>query len=209
MRHRHVLIADDEETTRYILHTTLVHWGYDVTVCKSGTEAYRLLREADAPRLALLDWMMPGMDGVEICSELRKDRSTGARYMILLTTRSNKEDLIEGLRAGADDYVTKPFHMGELKARLLVGTRVLSLNAELMERVTELTAAVERVKRLEGLLPICSYCKAVRNDQDYWERVDHYFTEHASVRFTQTTCPSCEERLGDAVKRSTEEAWTR
>ncbi|MBI5537523.1 MAG: response regulator [Deltaproteobacteria bacterium] len=191
MRNRQVLIADDEETTRHILHTTLIHWGYDVTVCKDGAEAYRILRDPASPPVALLDWNMPGMDGVEICGELRKERDTATKYLVLLTTRSNKEDLVEGLRSGADDYVTKPFHMGELRARLLVGTRVVSLHSELAQHITELTAALDKVKRLEGLLPICAYCKSVRRDKGYWEQVDKYFSEHSSVRFTHTICPSC------------------
>lgn len=196
MRNRRVLIADDEDTTRYILHTTLLHWGYEVTVCKDGAEAYRTLREADAPPIALLDWMMPGMDGIEVCAELRKARETATRYLVLLTSRTHKQDVIEGLRAGADDYVTKPFHMGELRARLMVGTRVVGLHLDLARNVHDLSAALDRVKHLEGLLPICSYCKSVRNDRDYWQRVDQYFSEHADVRFTQTICPSCEAKLG-------------
>ena len=194
MRNRQVLIADDEETTRHILHTTLIHWGYDVTVCSDGSEAFRILRDPGSPPVALLDWNMPGMDGPEICTELRKERETATKYLVLLTTRSAKEDLVEGLRAGADDYVTKPFHMGELRARLLVGTRLVSLHIELAQHIGDLTAALAKVKRLEGLLPMCAYCKSVRKDKDYWEQVDQYFTEHSSVRFTQTICPSCMQK---------------
>jgi len=207
MRHRKVLIADDDDTTRHILHTTLVQWGYEATVCKDGAEAFRSLREADAPPIALLDWMMPGMDGIEICSELRKEQTTATRYLILLTTRSNKEDVIEGLPAGADDYVTKPFHMGELRARLIVGTRVVSLHASLADQISELTGALERVKHLEGLLPICSHCKSVRDDHNYWKRVDQYFSEHSDVKFTQTICPVCQKKR-DELAQTESEFWT-
>ncbi|MBI5531699.1 MAG: response regulator [Deltaproteobacteria bacterium] len=125
---KRVLVADDEETTRLILHSTLVHWGYDVTVCEDGEEAYRLLNQEGSPDVALLDWMMPGMDGVSLCRELRKRERTANKYLILLTTRTEKEDLVQGLQSGADDYVTKPFDMRELKERLLVGQRTASFS---------------------------------------------------------------------------------
>jgi DNA-binding response OmpR family regulator len=152
MRNRQVVIADDDQTTRHVLQTTLVHWGYNVTMCKDGAEAFRLLREPGSANIALLDWMMPGMDGVEICAELRKEKETASKYLILLTTRSDKEDLVEGLRSGADDYVVKPFHMGELRARLQVGTRVVTLHSQMSQHASELAAALDRVRKLEALL---------------------------------------------------------
>jgi len=150
MRHRHVLIAEDEETSLHLLKTTLVHWGYEVQVCRSGIDALQVLEQPDSPEIALLDWMMPGLEGIDVCRELRKTASGAAKYLILLTTRSDKEALIQGLRAGADDYVVKPFHLGELRARLLVGTRIVSVHQELEEKVAELTTALEARRHLDG-----------------------------------------------------------
>lgn len=150
MRHRHVLIAEDEETSLQLLKTTLVHWGYDVQVCRNGVDALQALEQPDSPEIALLDWMMPGLEGIDICRELRKTTAGATKYLILLTTRADKEDLIQGLRAGADDYVIKPFHLGELRARLLVGTRIISVRQELEEKVAELTTALEARHHVDG-----------------------------------------------------------
>src|SRR3989442_1178670 len=116
-----VLIADDEPVSRRHLEAALVSFGYDVVVTKDGQEAWQALRE-EAPPLAVLDWMMPGMDGIEICRRVRETPEITATYIILLTVKG-EEHLVEGLRAGADDYITKPFDPAELEARLQVGAR--------------------------------------------------------------------------------------
>ncbi len=150
MRHRNVLIAEDEETAFRLLRTTLVHWGYEVQGHRNGVDALRALERPDSPSIALLDWMMPGLEGIDVCRELRKTPEGATKYLILLTTRGAKDDLVEGLRAGADDYVVKPFHLGELRARLLVGTRIVALQQDLSEKVAELTAALDTVRILES-----------------------------------------------------------
>lgn len=150
MRHRHVLIAEDEETSLHLLKTTLVHWGYEVQACRNGIDALQALEQPDSPEIALLDWMMPGLEGIEICREVRKTAAGAGKYLILLTTRSDKDDLIQGLRAGADDYVIKPVHLGELRARLLVGTRIVSVRQALEEKVAELTTALEARRHVDG-----------------------------------------------------------
>ena len=104
-----VLIADDDDVLRHILEATLVKWGYEVVVARNGLEAWRLLQSNDAPKLAILDWIMPGMDGVEVCREIRKREDRPYIYLLLLTSKHKKEDVIAGLEAGADDYIPKPF----------------------------------------------------------------------------------------------------
>lgn len=127
-----VLIADDDVISRRVLEATLAKWSYEVVVTCTGTEAWEILQRPDTPRLAILDWMMPGMDGIDICRRLRQRAQEPYIYILLLTARSRKEDVIVGLESGADDFLTKPFHPYELQARLRAGIRILDLQAELI-----------------------------------------------------------------------------
>lgn len=129
-----ILIAEDDSISRRILEATLVKWGYDVTVTRDGDEAWDALKHPDAPNLVILDWMMPGMDGVDICRRIRTRISNdySYTYVILLTTKGQKGDIIEGMEAGADDYITKPFDAGELRVRLHAAERMLDLESKLL-----------------------------------------------------------------------------
>jgi len=127
-----ILIAEDEPVSRRLVEATLTKWGYDVVAARDGSEAWQHLQADDAPQLAVIDWMMPGMDGVQICHEVRKLAREPYTYIILLTGKNTQEDLIQGLEAGADDYLAKPFDPQELKVRLRAGKRILDLQAELI-----------------------------------------------------------------------------
>jgi len=127
-----ILIADDDQVNRLILETFLKKWGYDVVTVQEGREAWKLLQQSDAPRMAILDWMMPGMDGVHLCREIRKREQDLYTYLILLTAKDHKKDVQEGFEAGADDYITKPFDSSELKSRLRAGFRILELQEQLV-----------------------------------------------------------------------------
>jgi CheY-like chemotaxis protein len=129
-----VLIAEDDRVSRRLLERKLESWGYDVISCSNGAEAWQKLHGDCAPRLAILNWMMPGMDGVEVCREIRKQSQPGYLYIVLLTARDSKKDIIEGIEAGADDYITKPFNPHELKVRIRAGRRILEMQHELMQR---------------------------------------------------------------------------
>jgi phosphoserine phosphatase RsbU/P len=192
-----VLIAEDETVSRLKLSAVLRKRGFDVTEVGDGEAAWQALQAPEPPPLAVLDWMMPGVEGVELCRRVRAAPALRLLYVILLTSRGEKAHIVEGLRAGANDYVTKPFDAEELQARLNVGVQVVTLQQELARRVGELEEALGRVNQLQGLLPICSYCKKIRDDHDYWHQVESYVTEHTRARFSHGICPGCFE---DVVK---------
>jgi sigma-B regulation protein RsbU (phosphoserine phosphatase) len=129
-----ILIAEDDRISRRLLERKLTSWGYEVVTCCNGVEAWQALHRENAPSLAILNWMMPGMDGVQVCKEIRRQKNPAYTYIILLTARDRKRDIVEGIEAGADDYVTKPFNPHELKVRIRAGRRILDMQAELMQR---------------------------------------------------------------------------
>ncbi len=128
-----VLVADDSPVSRRLLEAVLRKWGYEVVTVASGTGAWEILQQEDAPRLAILDWMMPGLSGPEVCSLVRRQPKRHYTYLILLTSRHEKEDLIAGMESGADDYLVKPFDNNELKVRLGPGRRIVELQSELLK----------------------------------------------------------------------------
>ncbi|MGA7143332.1 MAG: response regulator [Desulfobacterales bacterium] len=142
-----ILIAEDNPTSRRILEAILVKWNYEVISARDGNEAWEKLQGNDPPRLMILDWMMPGKNGVELCRELRSRDNVAPMYIVLLTARDDKNDIVEGLSAGADDYIAKPFNKDELRARIDVGRRMVELQDALIEReklqvIFEMTGAI-------------------------------------------------------------------
>ncbi len=190
-----ILIAEDDVVSRRMLQVFLLRWGYEVVIATDGAEAWRVLESGDAPKLAILDWMMPVMDGIEICRRVRLLPRASPAYLILLTARGGNQDIVRGLDAGADDYVTKPFSREELRARIHVGVRVVELQTNLADRVNELERALAGVNQLQGLLPICSYCKKIRDDRNYWQQVEGYISAHSEAQFSHGICPDCYENI--------------
>jgi CheY-like chemotaxis protein len=186
-----VLVADDEAIFRRMVRSVLVGAGHAVVEAGAGDEALALLTAVDAPPMAILDWMMPGLDGVDLCRAVRAHVGRVSPYLILLTSKDRREDVVSGLDAGADDYLTKPFDSGELRARVHVGQRILGLQQALADRVVALEEALAQVKQLEGLLPICAWCHKIRDDGNYWQSVERYVSERSDARFTHTICPDC------------------
>ena len=170
-------------------------WGYEALEFADGVEAWRAIEAGDAPELALLDWILPGMDGAEICRRVRADPRLRAMYLILVTVRGGQADIVEGLEAGADDYVSKPFDPAELRARLQAGVRIVDLESALRDRVRELEDALSHVRQLQGLISICSYCKKIRETEDYWQNLESYFSARSDATFSHGICPSCFETL--------------
>ncbi len=189
------LVADDDRIAAAVLAQTLKRWEFDVTVVADGTEAWSYLQSAKEPTLAVLDWMMPGLDGAEVCRRVRQEMPLANMYLVLLTSLESRSHVVAGLDAGADDYLTKPFDPEELRARVHVGVRVITLQEKLAERVTELQAALANVKQLHGLLPICSYCKRIRGDDQYRQQVESYIADRSDAQFSHGICPPCYAKL--------------
>ncbi|HMG34321.1 MAG TPA: response regulator transcription factor [Blastocatellia bacterium] len=186
-----VLIADDDPTSRRLLESTLSKWGHKVVSACNGDEAWHELQQSGAPRLLILDWMLSEVDGLELCRRIRSREDLRPRYVLLLTTEHAHANVAMGLEAGADDYVGKPVDSQELHSRLGVGIRMLALHEELTSRVSELEEVLVRVRQLQGLLPICSWCKRVRVDHNYWQQVESYLSRLAAVEFSHGICPDC------------------
>ena len=153
------------------------------------------MQQENSPKLMILDWTMPYIEGPELCEMLRnkEGESTNPAYVILLTAHSSKDRIVTGLEAGANDYITKPFDESEFRARINVGLRVLSLQKALEKKVTDLEKSFAEINILQGIVPICSYCKKIRNDGDYWEQVEEYITNHSEAAFSHSICPVCYE----------------
>lgn len=172
-----ILIAEDDPVSSRILTTNLKGWGHEILVTKNGVDALEALQQDDAPLLAILDWMMPGLTGVEICRQLRAANNESPTYIILLTALNLKENLLEGLEAGADDYLTKPFDRHELRMRVQAGARIVSLQHNLRQRVLELEEAiVERQMAEETLrsLSLMDHMTGLYNHRGFYNLAEHH-----------------------------------
>ena len=185
-----ILAAEDDLVSRRLLENVLRNWGYDVLVAQDGQQAWEVFQHNNV-QLAILDWMMPKIDGIQLCRKIRQAKSPSYIYIILLTAKGCKEDIVKGLDAGADDYVTKPFDHAELRSRIQVGKRVIDLQNQLATKVKRLQNALAQVKQLRGLLPICMFCKKIRDDKNYWEQVENYIAKHSGAKFSHSICPDC------------------
>ncbi len=190
-----ILIAEDDLTSRNLLAAVLRKSGHEVVETVDGAEAWNVLQKLDAPRLAILDWMMPEMDGIEVLRRVRTMQTDRPPYILMLTTKLEKPAIIAGLEAGANDYLAKPFDLGELRARVEVGKRMVEMQEALSDKIAELHRALSEIKTLRGIVPICSYCKKVRDDQGYWSQVEVYVRNHSEAEFSHGICKECEDKF--------------
>jgi DNA-binding response OmpR family regulator len=158
-----------------------------------GLRAWEALQSADAPSLVVLDWNMPGLDGPDVCRNIRESTRSGYTYMLLVTARNAKSDVVQGLSAGADDFISKPVEPDELHARLKTGERIVRLEQTLATRVKELQVASEHVRELQGMIPICMHCKRIRNETQIWEKVETYIETRSGAKFSHALCTECLE----------------
>jgi sigma-B regulation protein RsbU (phosphoserine phosphatase) len=171
-----ILTVDDDPTSRILLSATLKKLGHQVTAASSADEVLTALERGPVP-LLISDLMMPGMTGLDLCRRIRAVHRPQYTYIILLTTVSGKSGYLVGMKAGADDFVSKPFDEDTLAARLVAAERLLNLQSQL--------------RQLTGLLPICCVCKKVRDDQNYWQQVESFIVKHSDAKFTHGYCPDC------------------
>lgn len=188
----HILIAEDDFTSRKILASMLKKDGHIVEEATDGAEAWeRIQKEGDVPKLIILDWLMPHMAGLEVCRRIRTIKTDVPPYIIMLTIKDDKTDIISGLNAGADDYLTKPFDPGELRARIAVGRRIIEMQERMFCNIQELNKALDQIKTLKGIVPICSFCKKIRNDKGFWDQLEAYISRHTDAKFSHGICPNC------------------
>ena len=189
-----ILIVDDVPRNVQLLASLLAREGYQLVAAVDGAQALESIRE-ELPDLVLLDVMMPGMDGFEVCRHLKQDPATAEIPVIVLTARTEPEDLVHGFEVGAVDYVSKPFTATELLAR--VRTHLALKGALDRERALrmQLESALANVKLLSGLIPICASCKKIRDDQGFWLQVEAYVAAHSEATFSHGICPDCAREL--------------
>jgi len=188
-----VLIAEDDKTSRMILERILTKNGHRVIAVEDGLKALASI-EKEVPDMLITDWMMPDLDGLELCLRVRALNLSRYVYIILWTALTQKENIIKGLDAGADDYITKPFDRTELLARVKAGERIIQLEKSLRQKNQELSEALAQVKQLKGLLPICMFCKKIRSDENYWQQIEDYIAKHSEADFSHGICPECMEK---------------
>jgi len=174
-----ILLVEDEPVSLLLMEGMLRKMGHEVVGKEDGEQAHERFLNEHFPVL-LTDWIMPKMDGPTLCRRVREDVHDKYTYVIMLTVLGGKESFMEAMSAGADDFVTKPVDFDQLAARLRVAERILNLQAEVMT--------------LQGLFPICSYCKKIRNDQNYWEQVEEYISHQTGAVFSHGICPECYEK---------------
>lgn len=176
-----ILVCDDDITTTAYLDGMLRKMGYVPIVCNTGNEALLFLACEEPPKMAIIDWVLPDISGIDVCRNVRNSKTLLSLHIILLTSNNRPEDLAEGLAAGANDYMTKPFSAIELEARLGVGKRIVSLQSE--------------VKTLTGLLPICAWCKKIKSDNQSWVKIEDYVKDRTDASFSHGGCPDCLQRV--------------
>jgi DNA-binding response OmpR family regulator len=172
----HVLIAEDDRDTLLLLQTFVQRLGHDVFTASTGGEAWSLLQGIHIP-VILTDWLMPELSGPELCRRVRQRNDVKYTYVIMLTALEGRDRFMEAMDAGVDDFLSKPPDFDQLMARIRVAERILGLERQL--------------KSLEGLLPICSYCKQIRDDQQQWRPIERYLSERTESRLSHGVCPDC------------------
>jgi DNA-binding response OmpR family regulator len=175
-----ILIVEDDRDARNMLQVLLEMEGHDVVAATNGEEGWNAFDQGTFS-VVVSDWLMPEVDGLELCRRIRKSDKPKYIYIILVTALQGKSHYLEGMSAGADDFVTKPYDPDELRARLIVAERIVHLQ--------------DRVKRLEGVLPTCMYCKKIRDQRDVWVGIEQYITQRSEASFSHGVCPDCYENV--------------
>jgi sigma-B regulation protein RsbU (phosphoserine phosphatase) len=184
-----ILIAEDDPVSVKILQFTLEHYGHEVVAAADGEEAWQIF-DREPVRVIVSDWMMPRLDGLELCQKVRSRPKTDYTYFILLTAiNTGRDNLRKAMDAGIDDFLAKPLDREAVMMRLRVAERILEFTMQ--------------IRQLKELIPICMYCKRVRDDQDYWQQVESYIHAHTGSNFSHGICPECfNKQIGNLPSRS-------
>jgi CheY-like chemotaxis protein len=189
-----VMIVEDDRYSRETLCQILELFGHSAVAAMNGREALRLFVK-QKPDIIITDWLMPETDGIELCKRIRHDEEEDYTFIVMVSAKNRKEDMVQAMEAGVDDFMSKPFHREELRLRLTNAERILTLQRSLNSRIRDLEAAKAEVAQLQGFLPICAYCKNVRNDSDFWQGIEHYLGERSDqLIFSHCICPACQEK---------------
>jgi DNA-binding response OmpR family regulator len=186
-------VVDDDAMTRIALESAIRGAGWAPMAIDDPELAYEILTGPDAPPIALIDWHMPTLSGVDLCRRVRAADPAARPYLIFVTANTASNDIVTGLDAGADGYMTKPIATNELQARVRAGIRTIALQQDLRTRLQEAEAESARTKPLRDLLPMCSYCRRIRHN-DEWSSLEQFLSQRLEVRFTHGFCPTCMER---------------
>ena len=181
-----ILIAEDSATYRLVLARELQKLGHTVLVATNGNEAWNII-QGDEVSLVISDWMMPGLDGVELCRQIRATKRPRYVYFILLTALKGKSNYMEAMEAGVDDFINKPFDPDQLRTRLNVAERIIGLQVQ--------------VKQLQGILPTCSVCKKIRDKDERWVPIESYIHQRTEADFSHTYCPDCLKVAREELKK--------
>ena len=183
-----ILIAEDDPVSVKILQFTLEHSGHEVIAAANGKEAWEKF-DAEPVRVIVSDWMMPGLDGLQLCQKVRERPQTDYTYFILLTAiNTGRDNLRQAMAAGIDDFLSKPLDREAIFMRLRVAERILEFTTQ--------------IRVLKELIPICMYCKRVRDDSNYWDQVENYIHEHTGSNFSHGICPPCFDKQIGALNRA-------
>jgi PleD family two-component response regulator len=189
-----ILIVDDIPENISALAIALESEGFHIKTAAGGEQALQIVHN-DSPDLILLDIKMNGLDGFETCLALKKNDATKDIPVIFLTVSKESEAVVRGFTCGGVDYIAKPFRQEEVCARVRTHLYLRALMKEKEKLIVELQEALEKVKTLSGLLPICSSCKKIRDDKGYWNQIETYIRERTEVDFTHSICPKCAKML--------------
>ena len=182
-----ILVAEDDPVAARIFQRALEAFGHEVIPARNGTEAWEIF-DREPVRLVVSDWLMPGMDGLELCKKVRERPKTPYTYFILLTSQeTGPENYDLATEAGVDDFLSKPLDRATLRMRLRVAERILKFTTE--------------IRQLKDLIPICAYCRKIRNDDNYWQMVETFINEQTGSNFTHGICPECSHKLLADIKK--------
>lgn len=189
-----ILIAEDEYTTRLMVQVCLENWGYSIESVEDGKKAWDIINQNNPPQIAVLDWEMPGISGIDLCRKIKSLDRSSPIHVILLTARDSKNDISQGFEAGADDYITKPFNDDELGARIRVAERIVTIQSSLNSSLEELREALDMVQSFEEPVAVCRKCQKIGAFDGSWRTPEKLLEYPVDPRFIQLDCPSCKAK---------------